>query len=148
MPPSCALLGGFAIGARVALLWQHNANPSYKCEREMLASALYSFYMPIVSFLSPIPAGRQLPSVPGQRGQLPASADSAHQRQHAHLAGRVLPVRRGRRRAGQAARSRAAQPGVRAADRARSRRTVAVRLGTSRPAHTAAGGYRQVVDVI
>jgi len=24
--PSCALLGGFAIGARVALLWQHNAN--------------------------------------------------------------------------------------------------------------------------
>ena len=26
----CALLGGFAIGARVALLWQHNANPSYK----------------------------------------------------------------------------------------------------------------------
>ena len=30
MPPSCALLGGFAIRARVALLWQHNANPSYK----------------------------------------------------------------------------------------------------------------------
>jgi len=30
MPPSCAILGGFAIGARVALLWQHNANPSYK----------------------------------------------------------------------------------------------------------------------
>jgi len=30
MPPSCALLGGFAIGARVALLWKHNANPSYK----------------------------------------------------------------------------------------------------------------------
>jgi len=29
-PPSCALLGGFAIVARVALLWQHNANPSYK----------------------------------------------------------------------------------------------------------------------
>ena len=25
-PPSCALLGGFAIGAWVALLWQHNAN--------------------------------------------------------------------------------------------------------------------------
>ena len=24
------LLGGFAIGARVALLWQHSANPSYK----------------------------------------------------------------------------------------------------------------------
>jgi len=28
--PSRALLGGFAIGARVALLWQHNANPTYK----------------------------------------------------------------------------------------------------------------------
>ena len=23
MPPSCALLGGFTIGARIALLWQH-----------------------------------------------------------------------------------------------------------------------------
>jgi len=44
MPPSCALLGGFAIGARVLLLWQHNANPNYKCEREMLASAQYSLY--------------------------------------------------------------------------------------------------------
>jgi len=30
MPPSCAVMGGFAIGARVALLWQHNANRSYK----------------------------------------------------------------------------------------------------------------------
>jgi len=30
MPPNCALFGGFAIGARVALLWQHNANRSYK----------------------------------------------------------------------------------------------------------------------
>ena len=28
-PPSCALLGGFAIGAPVVLLWKHNANPSY-----------------------------------------------------------------------------------------------------------------------
>ena len=27
---SCVLLGGFAIGARVVLLWQHNAKPSYK----------------------------------------------------------------------------------------------------------------------
>jgi len=26
MPLSCALLGGFAIGARVALLWQHYGN--------------------------------------------------------------------------------------------------------------------------
>jgi len=47
--PSCALLGGFAIGAPVALLWQHNANPSYKCEREMLASALYSLCTPSFS---------------------------------------------------------------------------------------------------
>jgi len=30
MPPSCALFGGFAIGARIALLWQHNVNRSYK----------------------------------------------------------------------------------------------------------------------
>ena len=30
LPLNCALLGGFAIGARVKLLWQHNANPSYK----------------------------------------------------------------------------------------------------------------------
>ena len=38
MPPSCALVGGFAIGARVALLWQQR-------EREMLASVcLYSRY--------------------------------------------------------------------------------------------------------
>jgi len=29
MPPNCALLGGFAIGAQVVLLWQHNANPTY-----------------------------------------------------------------------------------------------------------------------
>jgi len=28
--PSCALLGGFAIIAPVALLWQHNANPSLR----------------------------------------------------------------------------------------------------------------------
>ena len=26
MPPSCALLGGFAIGARDALLWRHYGN--------------------------------------------------------------------------------------------------------------------------
>ena len=40
VPPSCALLGGFAIGARVALLWQT------QCEREMLASTcLYSLYV-------------------------------------------------------------------------------------------------------
>jgi len=26
MPPSCALLGGIAIGARVAVLWQHYEN--------------------------------------------------------------------------------------------------------------------------
>jgi len=34
VPYSCALLRGFAIGARVSLLWQHSA------EREMSASAL------------------------------------------------------------------------------------------------------------
>jgi len=32
MSPSCAVLGGFAIGvAQFALLWQHNANA--KCQR-------------------------------------------------------------------------------------------------------------------
>jgi len=35
--PSCALLGGFAIGARVSLLWQHSANAI--CQR-VLAFAL------------------------------------------------------------------------------------------------------------
>jgi len=30
LPPSCALLGWFAIGTRVGLLCQHNANASYK----------------------------------------------------------------------------------------------------------------------
>jgi len=29
MPPSYALLGGFAIGARIAMLWQHNANAKW-----------------------------------------------------------------------------------------------------------------------
>jgi len=33
MPSSCALLGGFTIGARLSLLWQHSS------EREMSASA-------------------------------------------------------------------------------------------------------------
>jgi len=29
MPPSCALLGGFAIRAQVTLLWQNNAKANY-----------------------------------------------------------------------------------------------------------------------
>jgi len=46
MPPSCALLGGFAIGAQLALLWQHNANA--KCQRVyMLVLTLC-----LVSFIS------------------------------------------------------------------------------------------------
>jgi len=32
--PSCALLGGFAIGARISLLWQHSANA--KCQRVLV----------------------------------------------------------------------------------------------------------------
>ena len=32
--PSCALFGGFTIGARVALLWQHSANA--KCQRVLV----------------------------------------------------------------------------------------------------------------
>jgi len=43
MIASCALLGRFAIGTRVSLLWQHNA------EREMWASAC-SRSMPSCSY--------------------------------------------------------------------------------------------------
>jgi len=44
--PTCALLGGFAIGARVALLWQHSANA--KCQWVLvltlcLALSLFAF---------------------------------------------------------------------------------------------------------
>ena len=46
MPPSCALLGGFTIGARVALLWQHNANAKcqrvHACTRSMHSLVFYS----------------------------------------------------------------------------------------------------------
>jgi len=41
MPPSCALLGGLAIGARVALLWQHKANA--KCYMLVLALCLVCY---------------------------------------------------------------------------------------------------------
>jgi len=34
MPPGYALLGGFAIGAHVVLLWQHSANA--KCQRVLV----------------------------------------------------------------------------------------------------------------
>ena len=34
VPPSCALLGGFAIRARVSLLWQHS--PNAKCQRVLV----------------------------------------------------------------------------------------------------------------
>jgi len=34
MPRNCALLGGFAISARVALLWEHSANT--KCQRVLV----------------------------------------------------------------------------------------------------------------
>jgi len=34
VPRSCAVLGGFAIGARVSLLWQHIANA--KCQRVLV----------------------------------------------------------------------------------------------------------------
>jgi len=39
MPPSCAVVGGFAIGARVMLLWQPNENVKWlrvhACSRSM-----------------------------------------------------------------------------------------------------------------
>ena len=34
MLSSCAVLGGFAIGARVSLLWQHS--PNAKCQRVLV----------------------------------------------------------------------------------------------------------------
>jgi len=34
VPPNCVLFGGFAIGARVSLLWQHSANA--KCQRVLV----------------------------------------------------------------------------------------------------------------
>ena len=44
MPPGRALLGGFAIGARVALLWQHNANlvSSTPTTRHRAITSVYS----------------------------------------------------------------------------------------------------------
>ena len=42
---SCALLAGFAIGARVALLWQHSANA--KCQRMLvlaICQVIYYYY--------------------------------------------------------------------------------------------------------
>jgi len=48
--PSCALLGGFAIGARIALPWQHSANA--KCQR-VLVLALCLVYT--VDELAPPP---------------------------------------------------------------------------------------------
>jgi len=44
MHPSCALLGGFAIGARVALLWQHNANANVSEYVLVLALCLVCFF--------------------------------------------------------------------------------------------------------
>ena len=44
MSPSCALLGGFAIGARDALLWQHYGNawqsPAVICQAQRTPNAL------------------------------------------------------------------------------------------------------------
>jgi len=41
-PPSCVLSAGFAIGARVALLWQHSANVKYQ---PVLVLAMCLFFM-------------------------------------------------------------------------------------------------------
>ena len=43
MPHSYALLGGFAIGARVALLWQHSANG--KCQRVLVLALCLVIYI-------------------------------------------------------------------------------------------------------
>jgi len=41
MPPSCALLGRFAIGARVSLLRQHSANTN--CQRVLVLALFLGF---------------------------------------------------------------------------------------------------------
>ena len=47
VPPSCALLGGFAIGAWVSLLWQHS--PNAKCQRvRVLAICLVVIVAPSI----------------------------------------------------------------------------------------------------
>ena len=66
MPPSCALLGGFAIGARVALLWQHNANPSYK----LASIPRYDDIVRTASRLGGVCARRR-PATGGRRGAPP-----------------------------------------------------------------------------
>ena len=50
MPPSYALLGGFAIGARVELLWKHNANA--KCQRVHTCTRSLPSYLLPSSFVS------------------------------------------------------------------------------------------------
>ena len=55
MPPSCALLGGFAIGERVVLLWQHNANA--KCQRVLVLAlcpvdVVVTGMVPVIGLLS------------------------------------------------------------------------------------------------
>ena len=50
MPPSCALLGGFAIGARVTLLWQHYGNawhsPAVICQATARRTQCHALRMP------------------------------------------------------------------------------------------------------
>jgi len=68
VPPSCALLGVFAIGARVSLLWQHSANA--KCQRVLVLALInhQHLVMPMAvglrveqQHLSCSPAGFQQP---------------------------------------------------------------------------------------
>ena len=73
VPPSCALLGGFAISAHVALLCQHSANA--RCQRVfVLAVCLVCFCCVRFSFFSTTPRdwlGRtsQKRSIPCQVGR-------------------------------------------------------------------------------
>ena len=49
VPPSCALLGRFAIGARVSLLWQHSTNAKWQ-RVLVLALCLVDLLLSIASF--------------------------------------------------------------------------------------------------
>ena len=44
VPSSCALLGGFAIGARILLLYDNTA-PNAKCQRVLILSLRLVFYI-------------------------------------------------------------------------------------------------------
>jgi len=76
MPPSCAVLGGFAVGARLALLWQHYGNswqsPAVICQAHCTQHACRTLCMPaktpFVGDKIDVPAACTVPFHPYCRG--------------------------------------------------------------------------------